>query len=49
MVFLFGGNFTFIAHNESLSESAGWKGWTNVFDSWATNPLKKQRYTTLKN
>lgn len=49
MVFLFGGNFTFIAHNESLSESAGWNGWTKVFDSWANNPLEKQRYKTLKN
>ena len=37
MVFLFGGNFTFIAHNESLSEHAGWEGWLEVFDSWATN------------
>ena len=37
MVFLFGGNFTFIAHNESLSERVGWEAWMPVFESWA-NP-----------
>lgn len=36
-VFLFGGNFTFIAHNESLSERMGWEQWMPVFKSWA-NP-----------
>ena len=35
---LFGGNFCFIIHNESLSESQGWKGWTSVFKSWAQKP-----------
>ncbi len=39
MVFLFGGNFTFIAHNESLSQQMGWKDWLPVFDNWA-NPYK---------
>ena len=36
MVFLFGGNFTFIAHNESLSERSGWEMWMPVFKSWAS-------------
>ncbi len=31
------GNFCFIIHNESMSESDGWKGWTNTFKSWASN------------
>jgi hypothetical protein len=26
--------FTFIVHNESLSEKQGWEGWHNVFLSW---------------
>lgn len=39
MVFLFGGNFTFIAHNESLSQQMGWKDWLPVFEEWA-NPYK---------
>ena len=39
MVFLFGGNFTFIAHNESLSQEMGWKDWLPVFENWA-NPYQ---------
>lgn len=39
MIFLFGGNFTFIAHNESLSQQMGWKDWLPVFEEWA-NPYK---------
>jgi hypothetical protein len=39
MVFLFGGNFTFIAHNESLSQEMGWKDWLPVFENWA-NPYE---------
>jgi hypothetical protein len=35
---LFGGTFCFIIHNESLSESQGWNGWTSVFKSWAKRP-----------
>jgi hypothetical protein len=35
IVFLFGGNFIFIAHNESLSETEGWEAWTPVFESWS--------------
>ena len=34
LIFIFGGTFTFIVHNESLSESEGWGGWKRVFDSW---------------
>ncbi|MBL7810913.1 MAG: polysaccharide deacetylase family protein [Bacteroidetes bacterium] len=29
-----GGDFCFVYHNESLSESSGWKGWRNVFEAW---------------
>jgi hypothetical protein len=35
---LFGGTFCFIVHNESLSESQGWNGWTSVFKSWSKRP-----------
>lgn len=28
--------FTFIFHNESLSEHRGWKGWRNVFENWTS-------------
>jgi hypothetical protein len=35
LVFLFGGSFTFIAHNESLSETEGWEDWLHVFESWS--------------
>lgn len=31
------GQFTFIIHNESLSEKEGWKGWRKTFHSWASN------------
>jgi hypothetical protein len=31
------GQFTFIIHNESLSEKEGWKGWRKTFNSWASN------------
>jgi len=31
------GNFCFIIHNESMSESDGWQGWKNTFKSWASN------------
>ena len=34
LVFIFGGRFTFIVHNESLSETEGWGGWKRVFNSW---------------
>jgi hypothetical protein len=34
LVFIFGGTFTFIVHNESLSEAEGWGGWKRVFNSW---------------
>jgi hypothetical protein len=30
-----GGEFGFIFHNESLSDSGPWKGWRRVFESWA--------------
>ena len=43
MVFLFGGNFTFIAHNESLSERVGWEGWMPVFRSWANPKIHVSR------
>ena len=43
MVFLFGGNFTFIAHNESLSERVGWEGWMPVFRSWASPKIHVSR------
>lgn len=29
----FGGEFTFLWHNESLSEMGKWKGWSKVFDA----------------
>ncbi len=35
MVFLFGGSFTFIVHNESLSNHAGWENWRGVFEKWS--------------
>lgn len=28
------GNFCFIVHNESLSETEGWKGWKKTFETW---------------
>jgi len=34
LVFIFGGRFAFIVHNESLSEAEGWGGWKRVFNSW---------------
>ena len=30
------GNFCFIIHNESMSETEGWKGWGKTFKSWAS-------------
>lgn len=30
------GNFCFIIHNESMSETEGWKGWKKTFKSWAS-------------
>lgn len=47
MVFLFGGNFTFIAHNESLSQQMGWEDWLPVFEDWA-NPCKSIDSTDIK-
>lgn len=28
------GNFCFIVHNESLSETEGWQGWKKTFETW---------------
>lgn len=28
------GNFCFIVHNESLSETEGWQGWKKTFEKW---------------
>lgn len=39
-VFIFGGFFTFIVHNESLSETEGWKGWNRVFNSWKNTKIE---------
>ncbi|MFZ9759506.1 MAG: hypothetical protein ACO3CJ_08665, partial [Burkholderiaceae bacterium] len=30
-----GGEFGFIFHNESLSDTGPWKGWKRVFDAWS--------------
>ena len=30
------GNFCFIFHNESVSETDGWEGWKNTIISWAS-------------
>ena len=30
------GNFCFIFHNESASETDGWEGWKNTIISWAS-------------
>ena len=32
-----GGEFGFIFHNESLSDSGPWKGWRRVFESWTND------------
>ncbi len=31
------GNFCFIFHNESVSETDGWEGWKNTIESWASH------------
>jgi hypothetical protein len=31
------GNFCFIFHNESVSETDGWEGWKNTITSWASH------------
>ncbi len=31
------GNFCFVIHNESLSETDGWEGWRETFNTWASN------------
>lgn len=31
------GNFCFILHNESMSETEGWKNWKNTFTTWASS------------
>jgi hypothetical protein len=31
------GNFCFIFHNESVSETDGWEGWKNTIETWASN------------
>lgn len=33
---LMNGNFCFIIHNESLSETEGWEGWKKTFKAWAS-------------
>ncbi|MDI1233868.1 MAG: polysaccharide deacetylase family protein [bacterium] len=34
------GSFSFVFHNESLSDLEGWKGWRTVFEKWLTNEHK---------
>ncbi len=41
MLFLFGGSFTFIVHNESLSNHAGWENWRHVFEKWNSFMLEE--------
>jgi hypothetical protein len=31
------GNFCFIFHNESVSETDGWEGWKNTIETWASH------------
>lgn len=44
LVFIFGGRFTFIVHNESLSETEGWSGWKRVFNSWKNSKMPLQAH-----
>jgi hypothetical protein len=33
----YNGNFCFIFHNESVSETDGWEGWKNTIETWASH------------